>query len=298
MKRRLLIFLIGFFETYAGASQDFDFKVLAYKGTNTVKTQDGIIQSIKTGASLKSGDELNITNNAYLGLVHNTGRTLELKLAGSYKIVDLIKEMPERKGVLTKYANFILSNASEAKKNRLSATAAVHRSKILDKYITVFLPEPQFSTVFDSEAVIRWDTSKVSGLFVVTVTNLFDDVLQIVETSEPYYKINLNAPEFEHQPTILVMLQSKLNLEYRSTPHTIKRLLPKDRRRIKKEIKNLCRDIPNHSPLGKLILAKFYEENALLIDAMACYEEAISLAPDVDSYKDSYEEFLVLNKIK
>ena len=50
--------------------------------------------------------------------------------------------------------------------------------------------------------------------------------------------------------------------------------------------------------LNKFIMAGFYEENKLLIDAITAYEQAIKLAPDVPTYKEAYEEFLLRNKLK
>ena len=45
-------------------------------------------------------------------------------------------------------------------------------------------------------------------------------------------------------------------------------------------------------------MASFYEQNKLYIDAITAYEKAIKLAPDVPTYKDTYEEFLLRNKLK
>ena len=45
-------------------------------------------------------------------------------------------------------------------------------------------------------------------------------------------------------------------------------------------------------------MAGFYEENKLYIDAITAYEEAIKMAPDVTTYKDAYDEFLLRNKLK
>jgi cytochrome c-type biogenesis protein CcmH/NrfG len=45
-------------------------------------------------------------------------------------------------------------------------------------------------------------------------------------------------------------------------------------------------------------LAGFYEENKLFIDAITAYEQAIKLAPDVPTYQEAYEEFLLRNKLK
>ena len=57
-------------------------------------------------------------------------------------------------------------------------------------------------------------------------------------------------------------------------------------------------DLSEETALNKFILAGFYEEHKLLIDALAAYEEAVRLAPDVDSYREAYEEFLLRNKLK
>jgi cytochrome c-type biogenesis protein CcmH/NrfG len=50
--------------------------------------------------------------------------------------------------------------------------------------------------------------------------------------------------------------------------------------------------------LNKLVLASFFEQNKLLIDAITAYEQAMKLAPDDPTYKDYYEEFLLRNKLK
>src|SRR5882757_5974005 len=137
-KGRLLLVGGFFFLTIAGFSQDYTFKVMANKGANEVKSGDGW-QPIKTGASLKSGDELKISENAYLGLVHVTGKPLEVRTAGSYKVADLAAKMSGGASAMNKYTDFILSsNSAEAKKNRLSATGAVHRGE--PTLLSVYLP--------------------------------------------------------------------------------------------------------------------------------------------------------------
>jgi cytochrome c-type biogenesis protein CcmH/NrfG len=57
-------------------------------------------------------------------------------------------------------------------------------------------------------------------------------------------------------------------------------------------------DIQQETALNKFIMAGFYEENKLFVDAIGAYEEAIKLAPDVPTYKEAYEEYLLRNKLK
>ena len=131
MKTKILTLLfVTLLYTASAVAQDYAFKVLVNKGTNELKNGD-VWQPIKTGASLKSGDELKLSDNAYIGLVHASGKPIELKQAGNYKVADLAAKVSgSGSSVLNKYTDFILSsNSAEAKKNRLSATGAVHRGE-------------------------------------------------------------------------------------------------------------------------------------------------------------------------
>jgi hypothetical protein len=160
--------LFIFFATTAFA-QDYAFKVLASKGSNEVKA-GGDWAPLKTGATLRSGDELKLSENAYLGLVHAKGKPMELKLAGVYKVTELAAKVGTGTSVLNKYTDFILSsNSPEAKKNRLSATGAVDRG---DSYaIKLILPDNQSSGIYNNTAIINWEGAKVAP-YIVTLRNM------------------------------------------------------------------------------------------------------------------------------
>jgi cytochrome c-type biogenesis protein CcmH/NrfG len=57
-------------------------------------------------------------------------------------------------------------------------------------------------------------------------------------------------------------------------------------------------EVSEQNALNKYIMAGFYEEHNLFIDAIAAYEEAIKLAPDVPTYQEGYEEFLLRHGLK
>jgi hypothetical protein len=288
-------FLIGFSVMSSAVSgQDYAFKVLANKGTSEVKSGD-TWQAVKTGTSLNANDELKVPENAYLGLVHKSGKPVELKQAGNYKVADLAKNVSGGTSVLNKYTDFILSsNSAEAKKNRLSATGAVHRGL---EDIKVFLPENQYSSIYNTTAIINWQ-SKGGGPYVVTLKNMFEDELMRAETPETSLEVNLNDPKFANESAILVEVVSKADAKSRSEQHLIKKLPSNEQDRIKKSLAEINMEVKDQTSLDYLILAGFYEENKLLIDAITSYEMAIKLSPDVPSYKEAYEEFLLRNKMK
>jgi tetratricopeptide (TPR) repeat protein len=298
MKNGKNLMLIGAFLISAVAfGQDYTFKVLANKGANEVKSGD-TWQAVKTGSSLKSGDELKVSENAYLGLVHSSGKPVELKTAGNYKVADLAGKVGGGTTVLNKYTDFILSsNSAEAKKNRLSATGAVHRGL---EDIKVYLPENQNSGIYNNIAIINWESAKSTSPFVVTLKNMFDDELMKIETAEATVQIDLNDSKFANESAILVEVKSKADPKSKSEQHLIKKLSAADREKVKK---SMSAEIPlevtqTESPLNKLLLASFYEQNKLYIDAITSYEQAIKMAPDVPTYSENYEEFLLRNKLK
>lgn len=295
MKKRALTLLLTFFTALA-FGQDYAFKVLANKGTNEVKSGNEWVP-VKTGASLKNDDELKLSANSYMGLVHATGKPLELKQPGSYKVSELAAQVKSGTSVLTKYTDFILSsNSAEAKKNRLSATGAVDRGD--NAAIQLMLPQNQHSGIYNNVAIISWVGSKVPGPYIVTIRNMFDDELDRLETPETQFQIDLTDPKFAKENALLIEVKSKSDPKQVSKQHLIKKLAPAEQESVKKSLNEIMGEVGEETAFNKFILAGFYESNNLFIDAISAYEDAIKLAPDVTTYKEAYDDFLIRHGIK
>lgn len=279
--------------------QDYAFKVLANKGSNEVKSGD-TWSPLKTGATLKPGDELKLADNAYVGLVHKSGKPMELKKAGPVKVDELSAQIGGGTSVLNKYTDFILSsNSAEAKKNRLSATGAVSRDfGDPSAVIQLMLPENQHSGIFNNVAVISWDGSKVAGPYVVTIKNMFEDQLAKAETPETSLQIDLSDPRFANVSAIIVEVSAKSDPKLVSKSHMIKKLAPGEQAKIKVLLNEIIGSVSEQTAFNKYIMASFYENNNLFIDAISAYEEAIKLAPDVTDFREAYEEFLLRHGLK
>lgn len=296
--RKLTLILLLFASSSVVLAQDYAFKVLANKGTNEVKSGESW-QPLRTGASLRSSDEVKLADNAYIGLVHASGKPMELKQAGNYKVSELAAKVGAGSSVLNKYTDFILSsNSAEAKKNRLSATGAVHRGDNEAGAIKVFLPEKQYSSIFNPVAIVNWDGTKVAGPYVVTVKNMFEDELTKIETPENSIRIDLSDPKISSENAIFVEVSSKTDAKQVSQPYLIKKLSAADQEKIKKLLGEINTEVQDQNALNKLILAGFYEGNNLFIDAITAYEEAVKLAPDVPTYKEAYDEFMLRHGLK
>ncbi|MFM9838313.1 MAG: hypothetical protein ACKVOQ_08625 [Cyclobacteriaceae bacterium] len=295
MKKSTILVLVSILALNLVQAQDYTFKVLANKGSNEVKSGSAW-QAVKTGDRLKTGDELKVSENSYVALVHSTGKPMELKQSGSYKVADLASKVGAGTSVLNKYTDFILSsNSAEAKKNRLSATGAVHRG-LAD--IKVFLPENQYAEIFNTDVIVNWEATKGGGPYVVTVKNMFDEELMKIETPENTVQIDRSNPKLANEDALLVEVKSKADGKSKSEQHLIKKLSIARQESIKKSLAEMGNDVKEETALNKFIMAGFYEENKLFIDAITSYEQAIKLAPDVPTYKEAYEEFLLRNKLK
>lgn len=292
MKTKLALFAILIVVGQARA-QDYAFKVLANKGKNELKAGE-TWQQLKVGTTLKKDDELRISENAYLGLVHVTGKAIEVRKAGKYKVMDLAKEVKEPANVLNKYTDFILSS-NTGPKNTLAATGAVDRG---GSAIKVYLPRPELAIVYGDKVTINWEEDKSLAPYVVVFKSMFGDELASQETADNFLVVDLSNKSFMNEDNIIVTVESKTNKNKISDEYTLKRLSKADKERIKAEFAKIASTTSEPTAINKMAIAAFFEQNNLIIDAIPYYQEAIKLAPDVPDYKDFYNDFLLRYSIK
>jgi hypothetical protein len=126
---------------------------------------------------------------------------------------------------------------------------------------------------------------------------MFDDVLHRVETPETSITLDLEDKRLATENAILIEVSAKDDPQLISEQHLIKKLAPAQHDAVKMQLNAILSEMREETALSKLILAGFYEEHELLIDAIASYEGAIKLAPDVPEFKDAYDEFLLRNAL-
>jgi len=293
MNKRMLVCLSLVF-LFAGASgQDYAFRVLVNKGKNEVRTGDNW-QPIKVGASISSKDEIKVTENAYVGLIHVSGKPLELKDAGKYRVTDLSARIGPGSSVINKYTDFILSSNTE-KKNRLTATGAVNRGGA--NTIKLFLPKND-AVVYNNKVIVNWEKDKGTPPFVVTFKSMFGEELKQEEVQGYDIVIDLDDASFANEDNILVDVYVKGDKNKVSETFTLKKLSRADKDRIKNSLNEFRKDVTDETAINKLLLAGFYEQNNLIIDAATAYQEAIKLAPDVATFQEDYENFLLRHGLK
>lgn len=286
-------------------AQEYVFKVLANKGDNAVKLQGKAWAPLKTGQSLNSGDELKLSNEAYLGLMHNSGKTLEVKSSGEYKVSSLADNLKgKNSSVASKYADFVMNRMSNQEgegdyRKSLGATGAVDRALASGAKIKVMAHSS--TDIINPEVIIRWSEPKQVGekealQYEVVFSNLFDEVIKTQQTDKTAYTLNMNDAPFNQLENKFVKV--KINVvgkDLNSEEYAII-IKPEDESaEIKKTMNQLKTEVKEENALDNILMAAFYEDNNLLLDALTSYEKAIQLAPEIEIYQKAYEDFIIRN---
>jgi hypothetical protein len=290
MKTKLLIsFLILFAFVVPATAQDYDFKVLVTKGKNERKSGGGW-EGLKVGASLKKADEIKVGANSYLGLIHSSGKPLELKDAKNYKVADLVPKVSGGPSVLNKYTDFIISS-NTTKRNNLTATGAVHRGP---NNIRIFLPKTDMAYAYGDSITIQWEKEKGGPPYVVTFTTFFGDEILKTETNANNITINLNDKGFASENEFQLQVFSKKDRKESET-YTIRKVKKEERARVKPLLTEVLNQTKENTAINKLWQAGFFEQEKLFIDAATSYQKAVKLEP---AMQEQYNDFLIRNGMK
>ncbi len=299
MKTRLLVLSMGLMLiSYSAFSQDYVFKILTNsKGDNTYKTASGSSwDPLKTGTKLNSGDEIKTAGDCYVVLISSTGKLVELKEPKDYKVDDLQSQIGGGDdGVISKYADFVMSKMSsesmeENRKKYASITGATERGFSQIKFFM-----PSSASVYNDEAIIRWSAQDDASGYEVSLMNWFGDPIMVAETSNSYYSIDFTDERLKDLEMVIVNVRVKGEEDTSSGDYAIQRVTSEDSKEYSVELETLKSSLDENSAISELILAEFYEQNHLILDALTSYEHAIQEAPDVDYFKLAYNEFLMRN---
>jgi hypothetical protein len=281
--------------------QGYTFRVLANKGNNQVKKAGtSTAVPLKTGATINAEDELIVSADAYIGLMHKSGKTVEVREAGTKKVSDLeAKISTSNSSTASRYAQFIANKMNEDNSSyasRMNATGAVSRATGSNA-IEVMLPSSV--DFLGDNAIISWvgpEETAANTKYVVTVMNIFDEVIYEEEVSGSKVTLDFTKESMQNETGLYIFsVKQADDEEIKSGNVGIKRVSADDMAEVVSNYNNLKSEVSDDSPLNKLIYASFFEENGLLLDAMTKYEEAIKLSPEVEDFKELYNGFLLKN---
>lgn len=294
MKKKISILSILMFCASAIYAQDYMFKVLASKGIAQVDNGSGWVL-LKSGSKLNKNNKIKVSQGSYVGLMHTSGKTLELKTPGTYEVENLSGKLNNTQSSFTsKYASFVLNQPSTEEAVNYNVTGSVSRgSEIVvraPKHIDMYKEIP---------AMITWDDKLENETYVVTITSLFNKNILEVETKDKFYELDLSKLDLEDEAYLFkVQLKSDPSAFGERALKVIDNTKKDDKGGVVKELTELSKEIDPASPLDQLTLASYFEEKGLTIYALSSLSKASNLAPEVEDFEILRNHYFYTNALK
>lgn len=300
--KKLSLLIVIFATSILSYAQDEIFKVLINKGSNkAIVASSSTPQDLIVGKKIYATDKIVIVTGGYLGLSHKSGKTIELKTAGTYEVSKLVEQVTtQNASVSSKYVTYVAgqmtANNEDLAANRykhMAVTGSVERKT--DKIKPLSLNQ---STVLDELIILKWNLIKINNesakIYVITFTNMFDEELLVKETSDTQLVVDLAKLSLKNEKNIVWYVKVKEAPAIRSDKYNLQYVSDeKKATELHDQITALKAELSEQTALNKLLLATFFAENKLTLNAMEYYEEAIALAPEVDEFKIIYGKYLV-----
>lgn len=287
------------FSIYSMAQNTEVFKVLASRGKNTLA--DGSM--VFAGKKLSASDVVKVSEGSYLGLIHNTGKTLEVKEAGTYKISDLSsKAIAKSSSITKKYSAYVIGELTKAENSDIHANYQKNMKVTgsVERAVGTGAPKmilPKTSNLIESLNTLSWAKIAKSTSYTVEITNMFDEVIMSKETNDTSFTLDLAAVKMPKDQTIMVKVKAN-GTDVMTDSYVLKALVPTKSPEVFADKDQLAKEFSEESALNHLMKASFYSQNGLFIDAKKSFEAAIRLEPTVSEYKSAYMNFLAKHDLE
>lgn len=300
MKRSIIFLVVLVMGISAVFSQEEVFKVLVMKGGNQV-FRGGKWLPLATSAKIYRNEKIKVVDGGYLGLVNPAGKTTELPAAGVYDANALsLKLTAGNNSFVKKYANSLATDFSNSKvwgeqKTRMDVTGSVERGGGVQP---VLLFMPAMTKLYEDNLTIKWFSNKWADKnYSFTIKKIFADT--IFETIVPDTTLTLSLAELRLEPgqvyAITIAIKG-VDKSY-SNPMIIKVPNIAERDTVTKELSQMMADMGEPNAMDQLIIATYFEKNQMYTSAMIAYNKAIAMQPNIDYYKEAYQDFIDRNKI-
>jgi hypothetical protein len=305
MKKAAILSSLIMFCAVLSYGQSYVFSTLVSKGQNKYLNGSSWA-SIKPGAKIGKTSKISVAQGGYLALMHSSGRTYEVKTSGMYEVSKLEARLSQGTSSFTqKYGKFVANNMveGEGKFADYSTTGSVTRGD--QGVISILGPtaDAKVSVLEEQVFTLRWATNKKVTTYNVKIKNLYEDVLIEKEVTKPEIEINLKEWDViaGDQPYLLIVSDKDNQEDVNSKNYEGKDMpfyVVGGGDAISKEYKTLMKEINESSALDNLVLAAFFDQNGLKLNAVDCFVKAMTLEPEIEYYKEVYQDYLKANKLE
>ena len=307
-------------------AKDPEFRVLGKKGNVQVQGKE-----INTGDAVNRNDKIVVKEASYLGLVHNTGRTVEISKPGTYSTATLAKNITSKGGsTSSKFASYVIDEISKpediltTKKYKRSATVAgsVERAEGSDVNVgesifsmsgtnsnamggvnfladVLFTTDKKFINVFlprssyliDPQVRFSWYRNKEAKEYTLKITDTQDKEVYFKRLTDT--SVSLNLDNIKLQRGANYYWSVKGDNDSRADLFCINLMSREDCENMQNEINSFTgEEGDSQDAVSKLIVAAYFEDANVMSGAVDAYRSALEIAPGVQSYKSLYARYL------
>jgi hypothetical protein len=283
--RIAILFILLLAAGSSGAQQVF--RVLGVSGK--IKVRNGESESlVRAGSQLKNGQTL-IVESGYCGLLHNKGKTVELKKPGNYSIDDLDKKIGNAANVKVKvsdkYFEYIMGQLSKkdaedvemSLRKHMEVPGAVQRGSESNKGLaSAHLYAFPRNEVLPGKYNLAWQAVAGISKYSVKMSDRFDEIVFAKEVSGTSIEIDFASlpASGSDSYTLTVTYAGKDTSKFKEYEFKV---LPK----------TSIEFVPETDPASSLLNGIMCEEKYLYLDAVRFYEQAVSAEPEVNTFRDA-----------
>ena len=300
--RILTLLLLGFSTLVFAQAPKEDFKVLSHKGANTVNNKP-----LATGTKLFPSDQITVSVGGYIGLLHKSGKTLELRQPGNYTVAEISQKVGSTNTSASKrYSDYVVKELTKGEKEdvnknymaHLTVTGSVERG---NEEVQLFIPNPATVSslnVMGNALKINWKKVADGKLYVVKVMNSFDEIIFSKETNDTSYTILIDQLPLNNETSFICQVGLKDNSKKPSDKRQIKLIKNDKATELSEEIIEINANLADDNSINNFMKANFYKEKGLFMEAADCYQKAIKADPEVTDYVESYDALLEANGLQ
>lgn len=279
-----------------------------------VMTVSGQVEA-KSGAKLTPGQSVAASNSlvvkpgGYLSLMNAEGKTIEIKKPGTYTVASLSQQIGQQKAssLSERYASYVYSkltdnfdedkDVEENYQKYMDITGSVERGDLFGSGLQLHVPTS--TDVLPGTNIIYWTSPKKYSSYTVTIYNMFEQKIWSKSISGNMLEISIEeiAEAARKSNTIddgtyLVSVQADKDSKMMSDKHALKAMRGSKSVALQQQRDALTAELPSDNSVSHLIMAGFYEQNGLYLDALKSYHEAVALNPDVKEYGELLYRYL------
>lgn len=294
--KKIAIILFASFLSIGVYAQEVLFKTLAAKGTCMVQrgANPDEYTPISTGVKIYQDDKIIITGStSYVGLVSMDGKAVELKKGGVYYVSELSSALASGETSLAqKYLDLLVKDMSKVDDNtarNMKYTGSVERS-IENKDIVVFLPET--TKITGTSGSVQWFPKIDATSYNVSIFNLYEESVFSQNTNDKFIAIDFSTLGLNPGQVYKMKITDANDPSKNSGFVSLQVPTRSEMAKYETDLGMLKSEVPANSAIGDMVIATYFEEQELFLNAIPYYESAIEKEPNIVEYQNAYNMFL------